>query len=46
MDISIEASLEKARELNRLRSITCDYDLDDVKKELLALLDFVVKRSV
>ena len=38
MNISIETSLEKARKLNRLRSVPSDYELENVKKELLALM--------
>ena len=38
MNISIETSLEKARKLNRLRPAPSDYELDGVKKELLALM--------
>ena len=38
MNISIETSLEKARKLNRLRSVPSDHELDNVKKELLALM--------
>ena len=38
MNISIETSLEKARKLNRLRPVPSDYELDSVKKELLALM--------
>ena len=38
MNISIDTSLEKARKLNRLRSAPSDYELDGVKKKLLALM--------
>ena len=38
MNISIETSLEKARELNRLRSAPSNFELENVKNELLALM--------
>ena len=38
MNISIETALEEARKLNRLKSAPSDYELDGVKKELLALM--------
>ncbi|MDA9690068.1 quinolinate synthase NadA, partial [Betaproteobacteria bacterium] len=38
MNISIETALEKARKLNRLRSVPSDHEIDSVKKELLALM--------
>ena len=38
MDNSIETSLEKARKLNRLRSVPTDYEIDSVKKELSELM--------
>ncbi|GIR49038.1 MAG: hypothetical protein CM15mP58_11350 [Burkholderiaceae bacterium] len=34
MNISIETSLEKARKLNRLRSVPSDYELDMLKRAL------------
>ena len=38
MNISIETSLEKARNLNRLRSVPSDCELENTKKELSALM--------
>ena len=38
MNSSIEISLEKARKLNRLRSVPSNHELENVKKELLALM--------
>ena len=38
MNSSIEISLEKARKANRLRSVPSDYELDNIKKELFALM--------
>jgi len=38
MNISIEKVLEKARNLNRLRPVPSDHEINSVRKELLALM--------